>query len=304
MFTSLFQLEQKPVTLFSSLDNQAPILTGEAGSLKTLLKACLVTGYGDKQGLGWQMLHETEDKNSACFMSNDPTSSKYLLKIDNSNANVKLSAYQTMSDFNSGQKPLVENQIYQLKACEWRLIGHSKAFILLLDYIFGSSNNQIKVAYPLLFADLPRQTKRLAPVCVFWCARKAASYDNSGGVQSVLFHHVNGSNSNSTGRNHASAYPFVVNNGQAGANLTKNYCRFSYDSHAGASVLYEPILVNLPDSTWSFLPMLQPLSARLADVANLGLITETTIKANTGYYGGNEVNDNLDCAVPINWWYA
>lgn len=303
MFTSLFQLEKKPVTVFSSSDTDAPTLTTDAGSLKTLLKACLVTGYGDKQGLGWQMVFESEDMNTAVFKSADPTASGYCLKVDNSSSTVKLSAYQAMSDIDTGVKPIVENQAYEMQTCNWRLVGHGKAFVLLLDYTL--EHTKVRTAYPLLFGDLPRQTKRIAPVCVLWNARKHSSYQQSGGVQSTLFYRTSGYDGTGiAGRNHAANYGFVVNDGQAGAYLNKNYCRFGYYSSANASVLYEPVLCNLPDSTWTLLPMLQPLSTRLSDVANLGLITETTIKAVTGHYSGSESDDNLDCAVPIDWWYA
>ncbi len=40
------------VNLYQSTDASAPILTGSAGSLVTLLDACLVNGYGTKAGRG------------------------------------------------------------------------------------------------------------------------------------------------------------------------------------------------------------------------------------------------------------
>lgn len=306
MFTSLFQLEKKAVTVFSSTDKGAPILSGDAGSLKTLLKACLVTGYGDKQGLGWQMLYETDDKNSACFVSNDPTASKFVLKVDNSSANVKLSAYQSMTSFTQGEKPMVENQIYQTKKCEWRLIGHGKTFVLVVDFSLTQVTGNPTVALPLLFGDLPRQNKRIAPVCVIWCGRQ--NNYNASGVQTTLFYYVNGQQG-STGSHfsYISTYPFIVNNGQGGANLTQNFCRFNYDSRASATALHEPILCNLPDGTWTLLPMLQPLSNNLLDVANLGLVNENMLKVTTGYGHTNNSSSTIltnDCIIPLDWWYA
>lgn len=302
MFTSLFQLEKKAVTVFSSTDKNAPTLTNSAGSLKTLLKACLVTGYGDKQGLGWQMLYETNDKNSACFASNDPTASKFVLKVDNTNANAKLSAYQSMTSFTQGEKPFVIDNIYETQVSEWRLIGHSKAFILLLDVVLRDE----RIAYPLLFGDLPRQNKRIFPVCVMWSGRKNSH--NSSGVQSTLFYHKNGnSGSNYFEVIYAAAYPFVASSGQTGENLTNNYCRFSYLSYASSTALHEPILVELKDGVWSFLPMLQPLSAPLSDVANLGLINENMMKARTGRATQGSGISNLinnDVVIPLDWWYA
>lgn len=300
MFTSLFQLEQKPVTVFSASDAGAPVLTANPGSLKTLLKACLVTGYGSQQGLGWQMAFESTDKNAAAFKSADPTASGFYFKIDNSaTGSAKLSAYQTMTDINTGTKPLVVDQAYDLAASNWVLVGHSKAFILLLDVTISGE----KIAYPMLFGDLPREKKRVTPFCVFWTARKNTVI-NAGGLQATMVYSNGRTGASSTGYFEDSpTYPLIMNDGSTGSNLTSFACRFNNTSYINAPVLYEPVLVRLPDSTWSFLPMLQPLSTPLSDVANLGLITPTTIKAKTGS-SAQVGRSNQDCAVPLNWWYA
>lgn len=47
-----------PVKYYSWQDAQAPQLTDIDGAIKTILKACLVTGYGSKQGAGWTALFE------------------------------------------------------------------------------------------------------------------------------------------------------------------------------------------------------------------------------------------------------
>ena len=47
-----------PVKYYSWKDTQAPQLTDADGVIKTILKACLVTGYGSKAGAGWTALFE------------------------------------------------------------------------------------------------------------------------------------------------------------------------------------------------------------------------------------------------------
>ncbi len=47
-----------PVKYYSWQDTQAPQLSDADGVIKTILKACLVTGYGTKQGAGWTALFE------------------------------------------------------------------------------------------------------------------------------------------------------------------------------------------------------------------------------------------------------
>lgn len=49
---NMLNTKLKPVTLFTSNDEGAPVLSASAGSLKALLKACLVTGYGNKTRAG------------------------------------------------------------------------------------------------------------------------------------------------------------------------------------------------------------------------------------------------------------
>lgn len=47
-----------PVKYYSWQDDQAPQLANVDGVIKTILKACLVTGYGSKAGAGWTALFE------------------------------------------------------------------------------------------------------------------------------------------------------------------------------------------------------------------------------------------------------
>lgn len=303
MFSQLFNLIKKPVTVFSSADNNAPVLTSDAGSLKTLLKACLVTGYGDKAGLGWQMKFETEDLTGAVFVSSDVTSGGYHLKVDNSSSNVKLSAYKTMTAFDKGQKALVQDRIYKTQTSEWRLIGHEKAFILLLN-VSIKHNGDTRCGYPLIFGDVPSQTKRVTPTCVLWCASNENDYSaGPGGIQATLFYHKNGNDGrNHDSRVHGSAcYPMAISTGSSSEHITTAACRFNHHSRHGGTLLYEPILFTLNDGTWSFLPMVLPLST-LSEQTNLAMLTDTLMLARTGWYTGE--GNNNDCGVPTDFWWA
>lgn len=55
---SLKQPVQYPVKYYSHLDAGAPQLANADGVIKTILKACLVTGYGTKAGAGWTALFD------------------------------------------------------------------------------------------------------------------------------------------------------------------------------------------------------------------------------------------------------
>lgn len=77
----------EPVLRFSSTDANAPQInyaTRVAGDIKTILKACLVTGYGTKASAGWAMTKETG--HIAEFASPAAVMSDYKLGIDDRNA--------------------------------------------------------------------------------------------------------------------------------------------------------------------------------------------------------------------------
>lgn len=77
----------EPVKRFSSTDAGAPQINYNsrvAGDIKTVLKACLVTGYGSKASAGWSMVNEVD--NVAEFVSPSVAMSDYRLGIDDSTA--------------------------------------------------------------------------------------------------------------------------------------------------------------------------------------------------------------------------
>ena len=64
--SEMFNTERVPVKVYRWDDAGAPKLTTDAGAFKTVLKACLVTGYGEaenhKEPLGW----ENPSRNGNC----------------------------------------------------------------------------------------------------------------------------------------------------------------------------------------------------------------------------------------------
>lgn len=77
----------EPVLRFDSTDANAPQINQSArtaGDVKTVFKACLVTGYGSKQGAGWTLQNETAT--AAEFVSPRGLLSDYRFGIDDSSA--------------------------------------------------------------------------------------------------------------------------------------------------------------------------------------------------------------------------
>ncbi|ULJ65943.1 hypothetical protein [Wielerella bovis] len=147
----------KAVTLFSSKDTGAPKLTASAGSLKTLLKACLVSGYGDKQPLGWEM--PFEQGHVAVFRSKSSESNRHFLRIDNAAAKFAIyEGYLNMTAASTGTgKFAYGNNLDRFGYCEydrseqpnWWLVGHDKAFIFL------SAKRTLNDTCILFFGDIP-----------------------------------------------------------------------------------------------------------------------------------------------------
>ena len=80
--------------IYNSLDASAPKLTITAGTLKTILKACLVTGYADKPAAGWEIAWADDVANKIAIRSKNPTSIKSVLLVDdNAGSAATVTAY-------------------------------------------------------------------------------------------------------------------------------------------------------------------------------------------------------------------
>ncbi|MCS4534236.1 hypothetical protein [Neisseria montereyensis] len=154
----MFKTERVPVTLFQSTDEGAPQLTATAGSLKTILKACLVTGYGDKQALGWESAYE--DGSYIAFRSKHEKASKCWLSVDNQYPRaVDVVGYHEMSAKNTGQKKFgVGSSSYYFSvlpdnrnSAQWLLVGHGRGFCLVVRSSYFNVNGSVF----LYFGDFP-----------------------------------------------------------------------------------------------------------------------------------------------------
>lgn len=85
----------EPVKRFSSTDASAPQINYNArvaGDVKTVLKACLVTGYGTKASAGWSIVNEVD--HVAEFVSPSAAMSDYRLGIDDTSTSSTTWYYQ------------------------------------------------------------------------------------------------------------------------------------------------------------------------------------------------------------------
>lgn len=131
-----YEATPTPVKVYRATDLGAPQLKNESGSLKILLKTCLVNGYGEgtnsKEPAGWQIADETP---SQIVLFHDTYGIG--LKIENSNAsyaNIYMVCgerfTQEMTYSNKGYNNFVYNNAYAMK--NWLLVACEKGFVLVL----------------------------------------------------------------------------------------------------------------------------------------------------------------------------
>lgn len=155
----MFNTERVPVKVYRWDDAGAPKLTTDAGAFKTVLKACLVTGYGEaenhKEPLGWEIHQETET--AAYFRSKHEKSSKPYLLVNGSSssyygyvsAKFKVSADLKPHVDNGEVTAEAGNSVNELSCRhrrDWILIGNERGFWLVVGSQYERNRSGIGYA--------------------------------------------------------------------------------------------------------------------------------------------------------------
>ena len=137
-----------PVRLYSHTDSEAPQLPANdwTGALKTILKACLVTGYGGKPGAGWTLREESDNK--AIFRAGDPAISPVELEVDS--GNITITTFDL--HWQGVKQGIVSNwAMGQLNrytgVAGWYLVASARGFVLLPLARIGNSPLVAGLAY-------------------------------------------------------------------------------------------------------------------------------------------------------------
>jgi len=162
-------------TVYKSTDASAPVLTGVAGDLITLLDAVLVNGYGAKPAAGWTK--EFSGTNKAAYRNGAASISRtYWQVLDNAvgtggarEARTRL--YATMSDVDTGTLPvptaaqsvpgivLRKSLTLDATARAWCILADDKTAIIilqpldLLSGVYYNSTAYVGDIYSYLTAD-------------------------------------------------------------------------------------------------------------------------------------------------------
>jgi hypothetical protein len=137
--------------LYTWEDIGAPVLTPSLGGIINVLKKVLVEGYGDKAGLGWEIVFEQAEK---IVFRNKGT--RMFVRFDHSVTNYQVftRAYESMSDIDTGlfpcPDPALESPVFQLvlgasststaNVCPWRILGDSKGVWIVLNPAAAHAN--------------------------------------------------------------------------------------------------------------------------------------------------------------------
>lgn len=127
-----------PVKHYSSTDDGAPQIIYDSqhrAYLKNILKACLVTGYAQKQGAGWVM--ENEDEVNADFIAPDVSmhDSRLLLKTDTRDTQIACRAGALTSS--NLDRALPHNGGSSYTGRGWDLLVSDRGFYFL-DHVYQS----------------------------------------------------------------------------------------------------------------------------------------------------------------------
>ena len=130
-----------PVTVYSDSNTGAPqIGSGDWGaSWFTIIKACLVIGYGNKQPLGWTVEYENNTGNASAYIifknsTADGGSGCYLKVQPSGSAAITFTVFKSMSSpTDYTQKIASRSGITYATSTGWHIIGTSRGVYIMQD---------------------------------------------------------------------------------------------------------------------------------------------------------------------------
>lgn len=133
----------KPI-IYKSTDTGAPQLSLTAGALNTVLKGCLVTGYGDKPAAGWEVVHDDLATKKLAIRSTSPKSIKSVLLLDDTATKKAAANAYTGWDNNSnigvnkfGTGAFFKNMTGSGSTVKWVIVATDNFFYLWTQNDFG-----------------------------------------------------------------------------------------------------------------------------------------------------------------------
>lgn len=125
-----------PVKVYLSTDKDAPKLDRTPNCVATILKACLVTGYGDKQPAGWSLAFEDNPKGVKVLKPADSPHTPFLVRLSaDTGREMTVQVYSEMSDIDTGELKLqlphsFKYGIQNHTGGKWAVIASTRSVIM------------------------------------------------------------------------------------------------------------------------------------------------------------------------------
>ena len=141
---------EMPVTLYRSTDDDAPALT--KANLSLILKACLVTGYGNKPGAGWTMPYEDAAASKRVLAPAKSGELDSYLRVHDQSGVSRVAAYRQMSDIDNGEAilelatPYKHGQSKQWSG-RWVVVASARSVIVWVEGGYDSPGRNGMMLY-------------------------------------------------------------------------------------------------------------------------------------------------------------
>lgn len=156
------QPERVPVKVYLSTDKDAPRLDRTPNCVATILKACLVTGYGDKEGAGWSLAFEDNTKGIKVLKPAESPHTPFFMRISgDTGRQIKFEVLQNMTSVDDGELKLSFANSFQytsnFQSGKWLLVASERSFTLLVE--MGNSATLDKRGECVFCGDTAKNTR-------------------------------------------------------------------------------------------------------------------------------------------------
>ena len=141
---SLLTPERVPVKVYRWDDEGAPVFDKTPNCMATIFKACLVTGYGDKEGAGWTMPFEDTSAGVKVLRPEiGPHTDFYLRLSEDAGTEMAAQVYLNMTDANTGDLKLQCNSAFKYggnnTSGKWILIASPRGFWFTNEHAYQTN---------------------------------------------------------------------------------------------------------------------------------------------------------------------
>lgn len=171
------QPEKVPVKVYLSTDKDAPRLDRTPNCVQTILKACLVTGYGEKEPAGWTMPFEDTAKGVKVLQPADSPHIPFFVRLSgDTGREMTVQVYQEMTSVDDGVLKLSigSNQKLQYSAQtnseHWVLVASERSFYFALERSSAGSVPLNKSGLSIFCGDTIKNTQGERAVVLVYSA--------------------------------------------------------------------------------------------------------------------------------------